>query len=111
MLFLVNAGWLVYLVNHVLSERKRFAEVFRGFDLEIPLLTRALLEVDDLGIMATGVALFLFLAVKELILPWRSIRFALNLATLVGLVMLIEFFYQAMTAPLIDLIENVATGT
>lgn len=108
MLFLVNVGWLVHIVMHILSERARFADLFQAFQLEVPLLTRMVIDVADWGIIAAGLGVFVFLATKELILPWRSVRFALNLAVLVGLILLVELFYQAVTAPLIDQLKALA---
>lgn len=106
MLFLVNVGWLVHIVVHILDKRHRYGELYRNLEFEIPLVTRLVVSVDDWGIIAAGIAVFLFLGIKELILPWRSVRFALNLAALVGLILLVEVFYEAMTAPLLDAFEH-----
>jgi hypothetical protein len=105
MLLLVNIGWLVHIVTHILAKRHRYAELYRNFEVEVPFATRLFAEVSDWGIIAAGIGVFLFLGIKELILPWRSIRFALNLAALVGLILLVELFYNAMTTPLLDVFE------
>ena len=102
MLLLVNIGWLAHIVWHILAKRHRYAEIFHKFEFEVPLTTRLVADVSDWGIIAAGVLVFLVLLVKELILPWRSVRFALNLAALVGLILLVEIFYDAMTSPLLD---------
>lgn len=106
MLLLVNIGWLVHIVWHILAKRHRYAEIFHRFEFEVPLTTRLAADVSDWGIIAAGVVVFLVLLGKELLLPWRSIRFALNLAALVGLILLVEIFYNAMTTPLIDVYEH-----
>ena len=106
MLLLVNIGWLVHIVWHILDKRHRFAEIFHRFEFEVPFTTRLAADTSDWGIIAAGIAVFLVLLVKELILPWRSIRFALNLAALVGLILLVEIFYDAMTTPLLDAYQN-----
>lgn len=105
MLLLVNIGWLVHVVTHILAKRHRYAELYRSFEVEVPFATRLFAEVSDWGIIAAGIGVFLFLGIKELILPWRSIRFAINLAALVGLILLVELFYNAMTSPLLDVFE------
>jgi len=105
MLLLVNIGWLVHIVTHILDKRHRYAELYRNFEVEVPFATRLFAEVSDWGIIAAGIGVFLFLGIKELILPWRSIRFVLNLAALVGLILLVELFYNAMTAPLLEVFE------
>jgi hypothetical protein len=105
MLLLVNIGWLVHIVTHILAKRHRYAELYRNFEVEVPFATRLFAEVSDWGIIAAGIGVFLFLGIKELILPWRSIRFALNLAALVGLILLVELFYDAMTTPLLEVFE------
>jgi hypothetical protein len=105
MLLLVNIGWLVHVVTHILAKRHRYAELYRNFEVEVPFATRLFAEVSDWGIIAAGIGVFLFLGIKELILPWRSIRFALNLAALVGLILLVELFYDAMTTPLLEVFE------
>jgi len=102
MLLLVNVGWLVHIVWHILAKRHRYAELFHTFEFEVPLATRLIADVPDWGVIAAGVGVFLVLGIKELILPWRSVRFALNLAALVGLILLVEIFYEAMTAPILD---------
>lgn len=102
MLFLVNVGWLVHIVWHILEKRHQYAEFFHTFEFEVPLVTRLIADVPDWGVIAAGIGAFLVLSIKELILPWRSLRFALNLAALVGLILLVEIFYEAMTAPLLD---------
>lgn len=105
-LFWINTGWLVFMVVHILDKRQRFAELFQDLAVEVPLATRLLAEVSDLGIIGAAIGAFLILGIKELILPWRSVRLVLNLAALVGLVLLVEIFYEAMTAPLLQVFEQ-----
>ena len=106
MWLLVNIGWLAHIVWHILAKRHRYAEIFHRFEFEVPFTTRLAADVSDWGIIGAGIIVFLVLLVKELVLPWRSIRFALNLAALVGLILLVEIIYDAMTTPLLDAYEH-----